>query len=460
MSLASLALFAIACLATALPVSAQTVLHVNADKILRSGADQVVGVNLNYLRDADANRPDARPLSSALQEIGARWLRYPGGEKSDFHLWSAPPYVKPAPLALGWYEKVPGARLNFDEYIALARQVGARPYVVVGYDNFERTGRTRAQWLENAVSWVRYNQAHHCGVRYWEIGNENWHNQTATPVEMAAVVGEFSRAMKAVDPTILIGASGNAGWWPQFLPLAAPALDFLSVSQYNAWNWKSYDYLLQHPDEPQGGEAFGALDAIDKYAPINDRARLQVVVAETNSKDYSEGGWNAANSMGHAIVTFETLGRLMREPRIASAMVWTTRWIEDEPARASQWYALGAANEILATGRAIELWKFAQSKMIAVEGTGDALSAYATKAPDDSTLTLWIVNRGAQPLQVAAAIEGIAPFGRAQLRQLAGANADDTAPTWAQLTAPITDAQGVKVANYPPFSVSVISLSH
>lgn len=436
------------------------VLKIDAQNVLREDADRVVGVNLDYLRDADANRPDARPLQSALDDMGARWLRYPGGEKSDFYLWAQPPYEKSQPIALSWYDTVPGARLDFDSYLAQARAVGAEPYLVVGYDSEKRSGRTKAQWLENAVSWVKYaNITQKYGLKYWEIGNENWHNQTGSATELAQVVVEFSRAMKAIDPTIRIGASGNDdNWWKGFLPVAAPHLDFISLSLYNAWQWKSYDYWLRHPDADLIAPVRGALSAIDRYAPENDRARLKVVVAETNSKDYSESGWKDDNTLGHALVTFETLGQLMQQPRVLSALVWTTRWVKDEEAAHSQWYALGPHNEILPTGRAIALWKAAQPKMLAVTGANGSISAYASRNADNSKMTIWLVNRDTKAAQnIALSIDAPVAYRQSETWRFTGAGPDDSAPTWQQIDSVTLDGNRTNVS-CPPVSVTVLSL--
>jgi len=111
--------------------------------------------------------------------MGVRWLRYPGGEKSDFYLWSEPPYQKPVPRSIGWYADAKGDRMDFDEFVRHAQAVHAEPYVVVVRTE-GRTGRTEAQWLESAVA-GSLRQVETLQVRYWEIGNENWHNNTATP---------------------------------------------------------------------------------------------------------------------------------------------------------------------------------------------------------------------------------------------------------------------------------------
>ena len=435
-------------------------LSVESTHVLRHHADRFVGVNLNYIRDADANRPHARPLDAALRDMGARWLRFPGGEKSDFHLWAQPPYDAPHPVSLGEYAGYAGTRMDFDAYITHCRAAGAEPYVVAGYTTEKQAGRTEAQWLESAVAWVRYaNVKKKYGVKYWEIGNENWNNNKATPQEMARIVVRFSRAMKRVDPSIKVGASGdNPPWWAGFLPTAAPALDFLSLSLYNCGGWKNYDHFVQHPDEDTIGQAEAALKAIDTDAPPADRARLKVIVAETNSKDYSAGGWPGANTLGHALVSFDTLGRLMAQPRILSAMVWTTRWMNDGEAKGSQWYALGPDNETLPTGRAVALWgQFAQSEMLAVSGGGGAVSGYATRSPDGRTLTVWVLNRGRTPVSdISVAVHTPLSYGSALVSQLSGTGPDDPDPRWGPLRTRVLSGNTVSGLFCPGVSVTVL----
>lgn len=446
--------------------SAQTVtLTVKADQVLRRGADKFVGLDLNYIRDADSNRkPGARPLNRALKDMGVHWLRYPGGEKSNFVLWAEPPYAKSAPVSLKWYAGIAGARLDFDAYIAHCHAVGAEPYLVAGYSTEARTGRTQAQWLENAVSWVRYaNLTRKYGVKYWEIGNENWNNHTGTPEEMAKVVTQFSRAMKAVDPSIQIGASGSGdNWWSRFLPNASPALDFVSLSLYNCWQWKGYDHFIQNPHEDTIKDAENAVTAADTYAAPADRGRLKVVVAETNSKDYSDGGWPGTNTLGHALVTFDTLGQLMTQPRILAAMVWTSRWMDDSEAERSQWYALGPGSELLPTGRAIALWgRFVQAERVAVTGSTDAVTGYASRSEDGRAMSVWVLNRSLSASgTVRVALPAAAIFVKAEVWRLAGTGPDDAHPRWEQTEALPVQGGSVTLSSCPGTSVTVLSFSH
>jgi len=438
-------------------------LVVHPDQILRSGADRVVGINLNYIRDHDENRPQARPIQQALSEMGARWLRFPGGEKSDFHLWASPPYLKAESRSQGWYTRHAGRRMNFDEYMALARAVRAEPCLVAAYDSEKRTQTTRQKFLELAVAWVRYaNVEKKYGVKYWEIGNENWHNETARPEEMAEIVAEFARAMKAADPAIRIGSNGsNPAWWAAFLPRAAPHLDFVSVSLYNTSGWHGYDYYPRHPEVNLIGTVTQALKGIDQHAPEADRKRIQVVVAETNSKDFAKDRpWSAENSLGHALVTCDTIGKLLLEPRVASAMLWTTRWMKDDEAPDSQWYALDSKNRLTAAGHAVAIWgRFARERMVAVSGQPAALSAFATRGADGRALNVIVINKGYEPVAIGRVI--LRPpgnFTRAAVFRLSGSGPDDRAPKWEELPALRVKGGAVAGLTLPGVSATVLSL--
>jgi hypothetical protein len=168
-------------------------------------------------------------------------LRYPGGSYSDIYHWrdhTAPGgYVAP--------------NTDFDHFMAGVQRAGAKPIVTANYG----TGTP-----QEAADWVRYaNVEKRYGVEYWEIGNElygNGHYGSAweadnhpekTPAEYATIVKQYAEAMKAVDPTIKIGAvlttpgdwpdgivaAGDAGTWNQVvLSIAGPVVDFGIVHWY------------------------------------------------------------------------------------------------------------------------------------------------------------------------------------------------------------------------------------
>jgi len=431
-------------------------LTVNPREVIRRDADRFVGINLNYIRDADANRPTARPLREAIQDLGARWLRYPGGEKSDLHRWSLPPYTAPQSTSLKAYADFPGTRMDFDAFMRLVHYVKAEPYLVVSYDRPDRSGLSEAEHLADAVAWVKYaNRTKRYGVRYWEIGNENWHNATSSPEAMARVVQRFSAAMKAVDPTIRVGASGNnREWWDRFLPEAAASLDFISLSNYSAWDFGGYARYTKPPLPDLQGGVRDAVDAARRQSPARP---LEVIVTETNSKDYAPNGWTDENSMGHALVSFDLFGGALHQPGVTSAMLWTTRWMEQKPATSQVWYALDDQNKILAAGRAVALWgRFALPWLVTVTGGTDSVAAYATVSPRSDRFTVWIVNRSLESANVSVRVLDSPNLSRGTVQVLTGTGPNDIAPTFGPAQSVAVKDGALPLMDCPPVSISVI----
>ncbi|HUQ64906.1 MAG TPA: hypothetical protein VM101_02055, partial [Flavitalea sp.] len=202
------------------------------DSILNDVSNHPVGINVDFFMDNDDFLKPAHSTTEALKSMGVRYLRYPGGEKSDLYLFSSPPYDKAEPVparkgkeALQDYNRVVAPTymqfnrevLNFDKYIEMCREVGAEPVVVVAADMYlldlppGNTLPTRDGLIKNAVEWVRYsNIKKKYNVKYWLIGNESWHkdNKNSTAEIYAHDVVEFSKAMKAVDPSIKTVANG------------------------------------------------------------------------------------------------------------------------------------------------------------------------------------------------------------------------------------------------------------
>ena len=82
---------------------AQDVISLDVGAVVADTSRRQIGVNTNYLVDDDANRASAlRGLADALREAGVKYLRYPGGEKSDGLLWSVWPYSASLPTLARW----------------------------------------------------------------------------------------------------------------------------------------------------------------------------------------------------------------------------------------------------------------------------------------------------------------------------------------------------------------------
>ncbi|MCL2604285.1 MAG: hypothetical protein FWD90_07385 [Defluviitaleaceae bacterium] len=430
-----------------------------SETIITKRAKPPLGINVNYLRDSDSNRQQARPLWETVKAANMGHVRYPGGEKSTAVIFFDPPYdtCRPRPTSEPYIRYSKEAEpMGFDEYIAVCKKAGCEPHVVVGCDSFERRNTTLDQYYENAVRWVRYaNVEKNYGVKYWEIGNENWNAKQIPADEFGRIVTRFAKGMKEADPTIKIGASGKGDeWWVKFLPEAAENIDYLSVSEYACWAYMRYD-TYANEDKFLLGEARAAVNAIKKYAPQHAE-RLNVVISEFNSRDYAgefEGhGWDNENNLGHALVNIDMCGQIVRDPKIAYGMIWNTRWMDQHKPHNDIFYGFDPNNGLTPATMCLYLWgRFMREQILETEYDGNGVVCYASKEAEH--LTVFLINKQG----VTHEAELIAPpwQGKTANRYLyGGTEPHDLYPTFRQKG---THTLGDKIS-LPPYSLTVLEI--
>ena len=233
------------------------------------------------------------PTQGLLKAAGVDMLRYPGGSYGDAYNWQNN-------TVEGGYV-APGT--DFDQFMGTAQAIGAQPILIANYG----TGTP-----QEAAAWVQYaNVTKGYGVKYWEIGNEqygdgiygaNWEaNNYAdkSPAQYATELLQFASAMKAVDPSIKIGAvltlpgnwpdsvvaSGASGDWnQQVLSIAGSAIDFAIVHFYPPSSLGAS--VVNAPDQ-LGGELAQLRQEIDQYAGAHGPG-IQVAMTETDGNNFMD----------------------------------------------------------------------------------------------------------------------------------------------------------------------------
>ena len=256
---------------------------VNADEGLGTIPSTAYGLN-SAVWDSQMNVPQVQGL---LQQAGVEMLRYPGGSYGDIYNWQNN-------TAPGGYV-APGT--DFDSFMGTVTKIGAQPMLIANYG----TG-TPAE----AAAWVRYaNITKGYNAKYWEIGNEIYGNgyygadweadnhASKSPATYASNVLQYASAMKAVDPSIKIGAvvtlpgnwpdsvvgSGDNGDWNRIvLAAAGSAIDFVIVHWYP--NGSGATGMLNEPAQV-AGELAQLRQEIDHYAGPNG-PNIAIAMTETN----------------------------------------------------------------------------------------------------------------------------------------------------------------------------------
>jgi len=431
----------------------RVVVSVYPDSVLADVSRHPVGINVDYYMDDDNYLKPARRTADALKAMGVRYLRYPGGNKSDLYLFSVFPWEKSVPTLartgkgavedyvriLKDYKEYRYDVLDFDEFIAMCREVGAEPVITVAADEYLADYPKGCTWtdreglIRNAVEWVRYaNIKKGYGVKYWMIGNECWHenNPNSTADIYARDVVDFSKAMKAVDPSIYIIPNGNSvSFFKEILTIAAGHIDFLCVSNYPVWQYGAGYSSYRDTLRDLMGPVKRALTAIDSFAAPGDKEKLKVIASEFGPFDWS-GMWPMINDMGHTLCNFEMAGDQLLNPRVEFSCYWNTRWINNDSVENSIDDALDKNGNFNAVGYGMAIWgNFLGDLMVKTTSTLH-LRTFASYAPDTKKLYVYLMNMIEEPQPVSLKFANHEVQSVLQAWELAGTGPGDVDPVW------------------------------
>ena len=462
----------------------EDVIIVDASKVLNDTKRRQIGINTCIFTDDDDCyfRKPVRPYNEALKELNVKYLRYPGGWKSDVLFWSKPPYQKSDPvLVYKGPDSWPSSDTtlvnsdgswridpyDFDEFIQTCQEIKAEPVVVVCYnssrwpapDGYQKP--TKQQIIENAVSWVRYaNIEKGYDVKYWEIGNETWLDWTSipdvtskiTPDIYGADLLDIALAMKAIDPDILIGANGNSEYyWTEVIKKAGSVIDFLSVHTYPLYGWKSYkDYLTKDSDPTTNLKI--AKKALESN-PVTRGKNIPMMMTEYASGTFHE--WDRENAnLGRALITFDLTGQLLQDPDCYFSQFWNT--INVYEGDNSVFNALYRDNSLTSVGKALWIWgQYLEDEML-LTTSSSMVRCFATRTTGEK-MNIFLLNRDTVERHVQLEIlneETIESRGWKWI--FTGTSLTDQYPTWTE--SGVVRLKTGKLHDFlDPFSINVYS---
>ncbi|MFM9628614.1 MULTISPECIES: cellulose-binding protein [Streptomyces] len=275
-------------LAPSADAAATVGISVDAGTSLGTVPSSGVGLNTGV---GDDRMGDAK-VTSLMKAAGFRQLRYPGGSGADDFHWKTHTMGNG-----GWI--VPNT--DFDSFMATAKKVGAQPILTANYGSGTP---------QEAADWVKYaNVDKGYGVKYWEIGNEVYGNghysngkgwetdnhADKSPKEYGKNLVAYSKAMKAVDPKVKIGAVlTTPGFWPDaekapgdsadwnntVLSIAGSSIDFVIVHWYPGGTTTAD--LLNTPSRIAGVTS-SLRSLIAKYTGSH-AASVEIAVTETDAE--------------------------------------------------------------------------------------------------------------------------------------------------------------------------------
>jgi hypothetical protein len=264
------------------------------------------------------------------------------------------------------------------------------------------------------------------------IGNESWNNNNVnSSAEIyARDVIDFSKAMKKVDPTVLIIANGSGDeFFKTIITSAGDHFDRLTVSNYGV-----YDFVRGYQSYADTARvliwpAISAIQSMHAYTTPDQRKKLKVIVAEFGTIDWA-GLWEGTNDMGHAIVAFDMTGQLLLQKDIEFSCFWNTRWIENGSKPGRDHDALDENGNLYPTGQALRIWgNFLGKQMVKSDTTGH-LAAFSSYDPHSSTLFSYLINKGPDDKMVRIEVPGKKIEAVEEIWELYGKGPEDINPLW------------------------------
>jgi hypothetical protein len=475
-----------------------SVVHVgvNAAAPIHTVDARVFGIN-NVAWDGSEDSPGT---IDQVTDMGIQVLRWPGGSWGDGYHWTneAMMYGATSPRTWGSFTS------NFINTVTNAQ---AQAFMIANY------GSSSPE--EAAYGVAKFNITNHAHLQYWEIGNEvggSWELDCNTnppwqphdPWTYAMRFAQYYTQMKAVDPTIKIGAvadtteDGTANYTNH-----AAVNPVTGVTHYG-WtpvmlstmltNGVLPDFLIEHNYAPSGGDTYDLLwsserwqtDAANLRMMLNDYLGASLATnIELDITEYGPGGDQQPISLVGGLFEADSIGAVL-QTEFKSFLRWDLhngQSVITDPDNALYGWRTNSSGELIGDGGVaygpvvppdpdcypsfycLKLTQyFARGGDTVITATNDyeLLGTYAVRRTN-GTLTILVINKSScSNLTAAINLTGYVPSSNATLYSY-GIPQDQAASTGiGSLDIAQTNISGVSTNfNYifPPYSASVIVLA-
>jgi alpha-N-arabinofuranosidase len=246
-------------------VSAQARIKVDVDRVIGEVHPHVFGNFAEHLgrciygglyepgsalADEKGYRKD---VMDAIRKMGVSLLRWPGGNFVSGYNWKdgiGPRSQRPVRPEGAWGALEPNT-FGTDEFLDYSEKLGVEPYICInaGLGTVEEA----RQWVEYTnesrdTYWAQQRRKNGrdkpYGVKYWGLGNEidgPWQLGHKNAEDYVKFALEAAKAMRRVDPTIKLIASGSSnfragwdwvGWNRKVLEGLRDEIDYISLHTY------------------------------------------------------------------------------------------------------------------------------------------------------------------------------------------------------------------------------------
>ncbi|TPV55465.1 hypothetical protein FJ444_17360 [Aestuariibacter sp. GS-14] len=471
---------------------------IDTSNVIRKVPRSLFGTNIEWINNGQglwstqANAVDKQAVEE-IKSSSFALFRFPGGVFSDYYNWQEGVGTQRARPAALHYPGGPKSQHVFgtDELIYLSKQTGADLLITVNAGH--GTPAMAAEWVDYLNNKKKQN------VTFWEVGNELYMDGDLSGAEINAKeyanrYQAFAKAMKAVDPSIKLGAIGglNYGsyrfikadnWSKTVLDSVGSNVDFLAV--HNAYA----PVLMGGGENADPSEVYKAMlaaplniekniQSLDSLLKNYDKPNKQISVAITEWGPFfhvlPSSKWvDHVKTFGSSLFVGATINTFLRQPRVEIAnafkltdmgfMGWlgnrNGKFVPTAPMMAFDMYADVIEGNVVESAVAVDSYS---SRAI---GVIDAVKAVpyldVVSVEKDGKLIVMVVNKHfTSSVATTLTLEGTAAFTSYDKTEMTADSLDANTGTQLPVIPGLEWASQVNISRFHQGGDSEVSVQH
>jgi hypothetical protein len=346
--------------ATTQHVSAQVVIDIDVSEKSHTVHPMIQGQGLVYSKEADAIYADGS-MAQLYKDIGAGFLRWPGGTVSTMYHWNDL-------TGVGWVDQWnpsyntssnenPSQYMDLDEYILLSKAAGTEPMLGINLSSGMEWDR-QVEALQEAIDMLEYCQSQNFDVKYFYLDNETYHEGNGynkdkdndgehwTPQSYAEQINIYAEEIKKLVPDAKIIANwkqsvrDNVGDYTILINGAGDNIDYIDVHYYWKWGvatwdaWKAKTPMENETEWYDGGTYVEEIKFFNKMVADLGKPHIKLASLEWNIApgsilpDGTPVGHNYDPDHTHFMTALMASEMQMQfiQGGLELASMWTTQW--------------------------------------------------------------------------------------------------------------------------------------
>jgi len=388
-----------------LNLKAQVQLSIIGSQKQHTISPMIQGFGLIYCFEADSIYDDGK-MTSLFKDVGAGFLRYPGGAVTTMYHWNDLNGQGWIDHWNGTYDRKndapPGDYMDLDEYVALCVAADTEPMLGINLSSGRNYNR-QADGVNEAVALLKYCNEMNYDVKYLYLDNEN-HHKKWTPGEYGNQILYYVDSIKKYAPEAkLIG-----NWFEKFrtnkssfstlLTIAGDNIDYLDVHWYWKWSEGSWnEWIAKTPMENEtewynGGTFVEEINYFNELMKELGKPHIKLASMEWNLGPGKYADDPLHNRFKTAIMQSEVAMQMM-QGGLEIGSLWSTQWPND--AESDFRFLVSSSNnyEPTPTAEFFKLYKHALNGQLVDSHSTDSKIMVTSVLKDDTKAYVYILNK-------------------------------------------------------------------